>query len=59
MPRPKKGEKKDDFISRCIPEVMEEGVEQSQAAAMCNAYWENRSKGKRKVLTDKALRKLK
>lgn len=55
MPKPKKNEEKDDFISRCISIVMTEGVEQKQAIAICNAYWDKRDKSKRKILTDDAL----
>lgn len=41
MPTPREGETKEDFISRCIPDVMDEGREQEQAAAMCYSYWDD------------------
>ena len=36
---PKSGEKKDDFISRCISYVVNEGKETEQAVAICNSLW--------------------
>lgn len=35
MPKRRKGEKKEDFIKRCIPEVMGEGKSQEEAVAIC------------------------
>jgi len=42
MPRPKKNEKKSDFIARCIPIVLAEGTTDnpSQAAAICYSLWD-------------------
>lgn len=40
MPEPRLGESRDDFLDRCIPEVVDEGREPSQAVAMCLAYYE-------------------
>jgi hypothetical protein len=41
MPAPKKGESEEDYVSRCIPVVMEEGTakDASQAAAMCHSMY--------------------
>lgn len=36
---PKKGEREDAFIGRCIAEEISAGYEQSQAAAICYSYW--------------------
>jgi len=36
---PKKGEREQDFISRCIGEEVSAGYEQTQAAAICYSYW--------------------
>ena len=46
MPVPKKGENKKDFISRCIPIVINEGTtdDSSQAAAICYSIWERKKK---------------
>ena len=46
MPIPSKGEKKDDFISRCIPIVINEGTakDNSQAYAICNSIWERKKR---------------
>jgi len=37
---PKAGESEDDFIGRCVPELINEGYEQSQAAAICYSMYE-------------------
>ena len=41
MPTPRKGEKKKDFIKRCIPIVIEEGTAKdgAQGNAICNSIW--------------------
>lgn len=40
MPDPRPGESRDDFLDRCIPQVIEEGREPDQAVAMCVSYYE-------------------
>ena len=35
MPKPTKGEKKQHYISRCIPEVIGEGKPPKEAAGKC------------------------
>jgi len=40
MPSPRAGESRDDFLDRCIPEVVAEGRDPDQAVAMCIAYYE-------------------
>lgn len=37
---PRAGEDKDEFISRCIPVVIDEGYEEDRAAAICYSYYE-------------------
>lgn len=37
---PSKGERKDDFLPRCISYVINEGKESEQAVAICNSIWE-------------------
>lgn len=44
--KPKKGEKKQKFISRCIKTEMDNGYEQDQASAMCFSMWKRHKKGK-------------
>jgi len=39
---PEPGEDKEDFISRCIPIIQEEGYPQDQASAICYASWDDR-----------------
>ncbi len=38
--QPNKGERKDDFIPRCISYVITEGKEAGQAAAICYSMWD-------------------
>ncbi len=42
MPTPRRGESRSDFVSRCIPEVIDDGTAQDpeQAVAVCNSIWE-------------------
>jgi len=40
MPEPRQGESREDFLDRCIPEVVAEGRDPDQAVAMCIAYYE-------------------
>lgn len=42
MPKPRKGESKNDYMSRCIPIVKGEGRRQDQAVAICNSMWERK-----------------
>ena len=42
MPAPNAGEPRDEFISRCIPMLIEEGREQDQAVAVCNSMYDSR-----------------
>ena len=35
----KKGEREEEFISRCIGEEISSGYETEQAAAICYSYW--------------------
>lgn len=40
MTKPRKGEGKNEFISRCVSQLIkEEGREQKQALAICYSYW--------------------
>ena len=39
MPKPKPFERQDDFIERCIPELLDEGKPRDQAVAQCYAIW--------------------
>jgi len=51
MPTPNEGESRDDFISRCIPIVLDDGTAESQdqAVAVCNSMWEERHKASEMV----------
>ena len=46
MPIPKKNERKDKFIARCIPIVIEEGRDKEQATAICYSIWDESKKKK-------------
>jgi hypothetical protein len=45
MPTPNQGESHDDFISRCVPIVIDDGTADSpeQAVAVCNSIWDRRN----------------
>lgn len=51
MPEPSKGESRKDFISRCIPIIINEGTtdDSKQAAAICYSIW-RKSKGIKKSI---------
>jgi hypothetical protein len=55
---PKKGEREEDFISRCIGEEVSAGYEQSQAAAICYSYWDKDKMSKIKDTTSKVMAKV-
>ena len=44
MPTPHANESRKDFVSRCIPIVLDEGTarDSKQAAAICNSMWQDR-----------------
>ena len=48
MPEPKEGESQKEFVSKCIPIVLEDGTakDQNQAVAVCNSMWEKAQEGK-------------
>lgn len=48
MPKPKKGEKKQDYVSRCIPEVIGEGKPPKEAAGKCYGMFDYYSKSSNK-----------
>lgn len=43
MPKPTPQETQDEFMQRCVPEVIAEGNEQAQAVAICLSYWNKRN----------------
>ena len=40
MPDPQPGEDREDFLDRCIPQVVREGYDPDQAVAICISYYE-------------------
>lgn len=44
MPEPREGESHDDFMGRCVPQVLDDGTAESQdqAVAVCESIWERR-----------------
>lgn len=46
MPTPKQGEKRNEYMARCIPMVMKEGHTQEQAKGECAGMWESHHGGK-------------
>ena len=59
--RRKAGEKKDEFVARCIAKEVSSGMKEDQAAAVCYAYWEDRQlkaiKNMRKANSEKWIEK--
>ena len=46
IPKPKKGEKEKDFISRCMGAIGDEYKDKDQAVAVCYQSWKDKSKPK-------------
>ena len=42
MPKPRPYEKKDEYISRCIGVLINEGKPKDQAIAICESMWKNK-----------------
>ena len=43
MPKPLLYERQEDFVNRCVEELItEEGKDKSQAVAICYQYWANK-----------------
>ena len=42
MPTPRAGESHSDWMSRCIPVLINEGRDDSQAAAICQSLWDSK-----------------
>lgn len=53
MPKVRKNEKKEDFMSRCIPMMMEEGKDNDQAVAICSSMFSQHSEKKSMTKDDK------
>ena len=53
---PTENETEDEFISRCIPYEINNGMEQDQAAAVCYSKWENKGQKMSKFKADKEKR---
>lgn len=47
MPTPQPDETRQKFISRCIPQVLDEGTADDglQAAAVCHSFWRKNKRG--------------
>lgn len=42
MPNPSAGESREDFLKRCIPAKIDEGMDSDQAAASCMSIYDNK-----------------
>ena len=49
MPTPSSNESYDDWMERCVPELIDEGYESDQAAAICNSKWEEKASSLQKL----------
>lgn len=59
MPKPKPGESKQEFVSRCIPIVMDEGKPQDQATAICYSKYEQAKKSEMFGVMNQYINKIK
>ena len=48
MPSVKKGEKRNDYVGRCVPEVKKEGRSQKAAVGKCEGMYSGKWKGSKK-----------
>lgn len=48
MPQPKPGESKNDYLQRCIPQLIHEGRQQDQAIAICYSMYDRHTNHKNK-----------
>ena len=44
MPKPRKNEKRKDYIARCVPIVVREGLTPRQAVGRCHGMWRQSKK---------------
>ena len=49
MPKPRAGESRSGFMSRCVPEVIGEGLAQDAAVARCYGIWESKGDDMEKI----------
>jgi hypothetical protein len=52
---PKAGESRDEYLNYCIPIEVESGKEVSQAAAICNSYYDKDKMSKMKNTSEKVM----
>lgn len=43
MPNPSDYDNREDWMSACIPAMMDEGYDQDRAVAACSNIWDNKS----------------
>ncbi len=57
MPTPGKDESQDDFVSRCIPIVIDDGTaeDNEQAAAICFSMWRDAQKKEKEMTVERGL----
>lgn len=56
---PRKNEREEEFISRCIEEEISAGYENPQAAAICYSYWRKDKMSKIADTNEKVMAKIK
>jgi len=45
MPKPKAGENRNDFVGRCVPIAMKEGLDQKAAVGKCEGVFSSHKRG--------------
>ena len=48
IPQPSSGQSENEYVSECIATLINEGKDQSQAAAICYENWRNQMESQKK-----------
>ena len=57
IPEPSSGQSENEYVSECIAQLINEGKEQDQAAAICYETWRNKMNSQVKSFTIKKIEK--
>lgn len=57
IPEPASGQSENEYVSECIAQLINEGKDQDQAAAICYETWRNNMNAQKKTFTIKKVEK--
>ena len=57
IPEPASGQSENEYVSECIAQLINEGKDQEQAAAICYETWRNKMNSQVKSFTIKKIEK--